>query len=176
MTTTRLITVADAPVFSELVRANRAFMAPWDPVRDESYFTVEGQCEVVVNALAEHDQGRSLPHVIVDEAGRVVGRITLSGIVYGPLRSCSVGYWVAKPSNGRGLATAAVGAIKQVAFEELGLHRIQAETLTHNEASQRVLLRNGFTRYGLAPEYLNVAGRWQDHVMFQVVNPSAAHG
>jgi ribosomal-protein-alanine N-acetyltransferase len=71
--------------------------------------------------------------------------------------------------NGLGRATAAVHEIVRVAFEDLGLHRVQAETLLHNVRSQRLLERNGFIRFGLAPAYLNIAGKWQDHVMYQVV-------
>ena len=50
----------------------------------------------------------------------------------------------------------------RVAFGELGLHRLQAETLLDNVASQKVLERNGFVRIGMAPTYLKIAGRWQD--------------
>jgi ribosomal-protein-alanine N-acetyltransferase len=57
----------------------------------------------------------------------------------------------------------------RVAFEELGLHRIEAGTLLHNVRSQRVLERNGFVRFGVAPAYLKIAGAWQDHVLFQVL-------
>jgi ribosomal-protein-alanine N-acetyltransferase len=39
--------------------------------------------------------------------------------------------------------------------------------------SQRVLEHNGFLRFGLAPQYLRIAGRWQDHVLFQKLNPGA---
>jgi ribosomal-protein-alanine N-acetyltransferase len=63
-----------------------------------------------------------------------------------------------------------VAQIVRIAFEELGLHRLEAGTLLHNTASQRVLERNGFTRFGLAPKYLSIAGRWQDHVLFQRIN------
>ena len=56
--------------------------------------------------------------------------------------------------------------------DELALHRIEAGTLPHNTASQVVLGRNGFVRYGLAPQYMSIAGRWQDHVLFQVLNPA----
>ena len=59
-----------------------------------------------------------------------------------------------------------------VAFAELGLHRIEAGTLLHNVASQRVLERNGFVRFGLAPAYLKIAGSWKDHAMYQVLNPN----
>ena len=99
----------------------------------------------------------------------MAGCITLNGIVRGPFQSCCMGYWVSATDNGRGLATAAVRDMIGVAFEELGLHRIQAETLLHNVGSQRVLERNGFVRFGVAPAYLNIAGKWQDHALYQVV-------
>jgi ribosomal-protein-alanine N-acetyltransferase len=167
---TRLVTIDDAPVLAELLRINRAFLAPWQPIRSDDYFTVDGQRADIRAALDRHANGTGLPHVIVDDSGRVVGRITLNGIVRGPFQSCSMGYWVSTTDNGRGLATAAVRDIKCVAFEELGLHRIQAETLLHNIGSQRVLERNGFVRIGMAPTYLNIAGQWQDHILYQVVN------
>jgi ribosomal-protein-alanine N-acetyltransferase len=83
-----------------------------------------------------------------------------------------MGYWVGASHNGRGYATAAVREIVRVAFEELGLHRVQAETLLHNVRSQRVLEHNGFVRFGMAPAYLKIAGRWQDHAMYQVIAPA----
>lgn len=170
---TRLVTPDDAPALARLLRANREFLAPWEPVRGDEYFTEDGQLAVVEAARAQHAQGTSLPHVILDPEtgdGEVVGRITLNGIVRGPFQSCSMGYWVGEAANGRGLATRAVHELTRVAFDELGLHRVQAETLPHNAASQRVLGRNGFVRYGYAPRYLHIAGEWQDHVMFQLLD------
>ena len=166
---TRRITLGDAPAIAELLRANREFLAPWEPIRPEGYTTVDGQREVVRAALEQHEQGSTLPHVIVDDSGRVVGRITLNDITRGPFQSCSLGYWLSAAENGRGLATAAVHDMMRVAFEELRLHRIEAGTLLHNVRSQRVLERNGFVRFGIAPEYLKIAGAWQDHVLFQVL-------
>ena len=172
MDPTRLVTLDDAPVLAELQRGNRDFLAPWDPARDDSWFTADVQRAIIRTARAEHEQGRCLPHVILDEAGRVAGRITLSGIVRGAFQSCSMGYWLDEAHGGRGLASAAVRHVAQLAFGELRLHRIQAETLPHNVRSQRVLERTGFTRFGMAPAYLKIAGRWQDHVMWQLLNPA----
>jgi len=174
VTVTRLITMQDAAVLAELLCANRAFLAPWEPVRGKDYFTIDGQRAVIHDVLARHDQGSVLPHVITDDSGRLVGRITLNGIVRGPFQSCSMGYWVSAADNGRGFATAAVREIIRVAFTELGLHRIQAETMLHNVRSQRVLERNSFARIGMAPAYLCIAGEWQDHILYQVVNSPAA--
>jgi len=175
VTLTRLAALDDAPVLAELLRRNRDFLAPWEPVRGEDYFTADGQRAVLQADLAQHAQGSKLPHVILD-SGSVIGRITLNGIVRGPFQSCSVGYWVSAGHNGRGFATRAVREIVRVAFEELGLHRVQAETLLHNVRSRRVLKRNGFVPIGLAPAYLNIAGEWQDMDLFQVVNDAWSAG
>ena len=170
---TRLITLDDAPALTRIVGEDRDFLAPWQPLRDDRWFTLDGQLEEIGGALERHRQGTGLPHVILDQTSHVVGRITLSGITRGPFQSCSVGYWVTSRANDRGLATAALRDIVRIAFNDMGLHRVQAETLLHNTASQRILLRTGFAQYGMAPKYLKIAGRWQDHLMFQLLNPQS---
>jgi len=173
---TRMITLDDVPALAELYRANRDFLAPFEPVRDDDYYSAEGQLAVVQEALERSEQGAILPHVILDEDGHMVGRITLNGIVRGAFQSCSIGYWLAADVTGRGLATAAVRDIIRVAFDDLGLHRIQGETLLDNVASQRVLERTGFVRFGIAATYLNIAGRWQDCAIYQLINETYADG
>jgi ribosomal-protein-alanine N-acetyltransferase len=171
--TTRLVSVDDVTALTDLAVRNGDFLAPWDPVHPEAHVTEEGQLAAVLAALARHHDGTAMPHVIVDDDGELVGRITLNGIVRGPFLSCSVGYWVSEDRTRRGVATAAVAAILRVAFEDLGLHRVQAETLLHNMASQEVLRRTGFQSIGMAPAYLRIAGEWQDHLLFQRINPAA---
>lgn len=172
MSITRLVSPDDAPALAQLCVSNRDFMAPYEPDRAESYFTEAGQSALIGSLLERNEQGQTHPRVIVDEDGEVVGRITLNEIVRGPAQFCSMGYLVSQSHNGRGFATAAVREVLQYAFEELKLHRIQAGTLLDNFGSQRVLERNGFLRYGMAPDYIKIAGRWQDHYLFQVLNPN----
>lgn len=170
MPTTRLLALKDAPVLAQLLRDNRDFLAPWEPTRPEDYYSEQGQRVVVEAALARHDEGTAHPRVIIDR-DRVVGRITLNEIVRGPLQSCSLGYWLNAADNGRGLASAAVAELVNFAFEELDLHRVQAGTQPHNLRSQRVLERNGFLRFGLAPSYIHIAGAWRDEILYQIVRP-----
>lgn len=59
--------------------------------------------------------------------------------------------------------------IVSAARGELGLHRVEASTLTHNLASQSVLRKAGFEQIGMAPRYLEIEGRWQDHNLYQVI-------
>jgi ribosomal-protein-alanine N-acetyltransferase len=166
---TRLLTVADAPEMAAVLAANREFLAPWDPIRPDEYFTPDGQRDIIADVLRLWESGAALPHAILD-GRRIVGRITLTNITRGPFQSANLGYFVAADANGRGVATAAVARIARLAFGDLGLHRIEAGTLPHNAGSQRVLQRNGFRQYGLAPRYLRIAGRWQDHVLFQLLS------
>lgn len=165
----RQVTADDAGVLAVLYRANRTFLAPWEPEREDSFFTEEHQRQQIVEAVEQCRSGRALPCVILADA-RVVGRITISDIVGGAFHSAHLGYWVAQAMNGQGIATAAVGLAARLCFEDLGLHRVQAAALTHNTASQRVLSRNGFTFIGTAARYLRIAGSWQDHHLYQLLN------
>jgi ribosomal-protein-alanine N-acetyltransferase len=134
-------------------------------VRPDDWFT-EGQHRTTLRALIAQDPPGTVPCVILVD-GEPAGRINVNNIVRGAFWSADLGYWVAQRHNGRGVGTAAVAAVLRIAFDELGLHRVQAATLLHNTGSQRVLERNGFTRIGVAPRYLRIAGEWQDHVLFQ---------
>lgn len=158
---------ADADELSAVRTREQEFLAPWEPIRPDDFATVEGQAQVIAKFLEQYESGTSLPLVILDDEGAIVGTIALSGIVRGPFLSAHLGYWVASTANGRGYATSAVAATIERGFSELGLHRVQAATLPHNAGSQRVLAKNGFERIGYAPRYLKIAGRWQDHVLFQ---------
>lgn len=164
----RPATVEDAATVSELYQANRAFLEPWEPVRDEAFFTSDGQLQRLRAAESERREGTGYACVI-EHDDRAVGMVSLSAIARGPAQTANLGYWVAKTVNGRGVATQAVGLILDLAFDELQLHRVQAATLLHNTASQRVLERNGFERIGHARSYLKIAGDWQDHLLFQRV-------
>jgi ribosomal-protein-alanine N-acetyltransferase len=169
---TRLLVPDDALAIADVLRANRGFLAAWQPVRGEEYFTDDGQRQVVGTALEQHELGASVPLVILDEQARTVGMLTLQSIIRGFFQSCSVGYWLAESAQGQGLATAALREAADVAFRDLRLHRVQAETLTYNLRSQRVLARVGFVKYGVAEAYLKIAGTWQDNVLYQLLTPA----
>lgn len=170
----RALAATDAAVLARLLRDNRAFLAPWQPRRGEDYFTDRAQQVIVDTALQDRDRGASLPLVILDDHDDddVVGTVTLQSIIRGSFQSCSIGYWLAEDAQGRGLATAAVREATHLAFQDLRLHRVQAETLLHNGRSQRVLERLGFAGYGTAPAYLKIDGRWQDNALYQLLTPT----
>lgn len=145
-------------------------MAPWEPVRPDSYFTAASQADLVAQSLAKQAAGELHCLVITDDSGVACGRITLT-IARGPFQSAIMGYWLSEHLGGQGLATAAVREAVAIAFGELGLHRVEAGTIPENLRSQSVLRKNGFSQFGYAEAYLQIAGRYRDHVLFQKLAP-----
>jgi ribosomal-protein-alanine N-acetyltransferase len=158
----RPVRPADAEELAALYLANRAFLAPFEPVRPPEFFTADGQRERLQRQL----DGETHPFAILDD-GAIAGTINLFGIVRESLQSGVIGYWVDGARNGRGLATGAVGEMLAFAFGELDLHRVEAATLVDNVASQRVLEKSGFDRIGLARRYLRIDDDWRDFLLFQ---------
>jgi ribosomal-protein-alanine N-acetyltransferase len=97
---------------------------------------------------------------------KLVGGITLSNVRRRAAQFANLGYWMGKDYAGQGLMTEAVGLVIPYVFETLGLHRLHAAFLPGNMASRRVLEKNGFVEEGYAANYLQIDGRWADHVLF----------
>lgn len=167
--TVRIVREDDVPALTALLTADRGHLAPWDPQRPDDHWTEASQRQDAARLLDLHRQDRAIPGVIVED-GRLVGQVTVADVVRGPLQSGTLGYWVAGHATGRGAATAAAAARVRIAFDEAGLHRLEAGTLPHDTASRRVLVRTGFRRFGYAPRYLRIAGEWRDHVLVQLLD------
>jgi ribosomal-protein-alanine N-acetyltransferase len=161
----RALTLDDSPALAAAYERNKEHLAPWEPRRSPEFFTEHGQRIDIEAKIASASAGQQDPWVIW-HAEQIVGRVNLTNITRGVFQSASLGFWVDHQHTGLGIATAAVQFAIQRATA-IGLHRLEAGTLVHNEASQRVLLRSGFAEIGTAPEYLYIAGAWHDHVLFQ---------
>jgi ribosomal-protein-alanine N-acetyltransferase len=162
----RPFTIDDAPALAAAYARNREHLAPWDPVRPDAFFTVEGQRKEAEQRLELQERGLFSLYVIEGPGGDLVGRLTIQNIVRGTMFGGTLGYWVDKDHTGRGLATAGVAFLEAEA-ERFGLHRLDAATMVENVASRRVLEARRFARYGLAPKFLFLNGAWRDHVMYQ---------
>jgi len=160
----RPLVPADAEELTEIYRTNREFLRPFEPMRPEEFFTADFQRRRI-----ERIGGDQWRWAIEAEA-RIVGVITLGDVLRESLQLGNIDYFVAQEYNGRGLASSAVADVVRFAFDEAGLHRLEAGTLPDNHASQRVLEKNGFVRYGLARGLLKIDDVWRDHVLFELLN------
>lgn len=165
----RPVRTGDGPALARAYSANREHLAPWEPLRAAEFFTPEWQEFHAEQCVIEASAGRNIRFVIESSDGEIRGRINLNNIVRGAFWNADLGYWVDKTRLRRGLASRGVHRVAAYARDEVRLHRLQAATLLHNSGSQRVLSDNGFERIGIAPQYLRIAGEWQDHLLFQLL-------
>ena len=154
----------DADALHEFRVRNRAFLGPWEPLRDERYYTLRAARETI--QAHELDRGDDRGYFFGVFADRLVGFVNLSGVVRGAFANAYLGYAIDEECNGHGFATAAVREATRTGFEELGLHRVQAAVLPRNGGSLRVLAKAGFREEGLAKRYLRINGVWEDHLLF----------
>lgn len=166
----RDVTHADIAEMTAMMVRNRADVERVGPANAESYFTEAGMTRRIDEVIDESARGRR-HHWTIRVEGVLAGDIALSHIQRGPLQTANLGYMVDVAFRGRGVATAAVRLAADRAFGEVGLHRLEAGVMPCNVASQRVLERAGFTRIGIARGLLFIAGRWEDHILYELLGP-----
>jgi [ribosomal protein S5]-alanine N-acetyltransferase len=123
--------------------ANRAYFAGFISDRGDEYFDQFAERHDAM--LADQEAGVGAFYVLVGEDGSVLGRFNLYNIADG---SAELGYRVAQHVAGRGVATAAVRELCQLAAARHGLRMLKAVTSNENAASQKVLVKAGFVAAG----------------------------
>lgn len=84
-------------------------------------------------------------------------------------RRANLGYFVRTGATRRGVATAATKMLAQFGLTQLGLKRLEIVAAVGNYASQKVALKVGATREGIARRRSQIEGRQLDTVMFSLV-------
>ncbi|WP_310717859.1 GNAT family N-acetyltransferase [Streptomyces lydicus] len=106
--------------------------------------------------------------VVVRETGTLVGDVTFV-LTSREHRQGGIGYVFDPAHAGRGYATEASRALLELAFEQLRLHRVQAELDGRNTASARLLERLGMRREGHLRENEFLDGEWADEVIYAML-------
>jgi len=165
---------ADAHRLVTYFETNRQHLTPWEPPFLDSLFTNAFWANRLAQNRLEHEAGTSLRLALVsrkDPDGPIVGLANFTQFIRKAFMACTLGYSLDQDAVGRGLMTEALRAAIDHVFNELGMHRIQANYIPTNERSGRVLRRLGFVVEGYARDYLFINGRWQDHILTALTNP-----
>ncbi len=150
---------------------NRQFLEPYEPKRSDEFYTKEYQERVRFSDIhSEWDKSSVRFYIWHERSEKIIGVITLANIVYGAFLSCHLGYKLHKDFLNQGYMTEAVGLVKDFAFNELKLHRIEANVMPSNMASLRVLEKSGFQKEGISKNYLKINGKWEDHIHMVLLN------
>lgn len=163
----------DASLVLDYYRRNCQFLGPWEPVREASFYTLqcqEAMLEMEAKKIKSGDSAR-LWLIKQDEyKKRVIGNFGFANIVRGVFQSCHLGYKLDKDETGHGYMTEALTQGIQIAFQDMNLHRIEANIIPRNHASRQLVNRLGFYEEGLAPKYLQINGIWEDHIHYSLIS------
>jgi len=165
--TLRLPHHGDYLAWSALRNSSRDFLTPWEPTWASDHLTRKAFTNRVQWAQRSVTTGSGLPLFMFRKADQaLIGAITLDNIVRGPSQSGTLGYWVGQSHVRQGYMREAILGVVRYSFESLDLSRIQAACLPENEASRGVLEKTGFKYEGVAQSYLQINGRWRNHVIY----------
>ncbi|MBP2000916.1 ribosomal-protein-alanine N-acetyltransferase [Paenibacillus shirakamiensis] len=153
---------------------NREFLAEWEVLRDSSFYSIDSQRLLLLQDTQQMNRGELFKVWIYRKSDPqvIIGTVTLSNIVRGAFLSCHLGYRLDGSFEGLGYMTEAIQEVVRYAFEELQLHRVEANIMPRNLGSLRVVQKLGFHEEGLAHKYLKIHGNWEDHIHMVRLNPN----
>ena len=153
--------------WAKLRHQSRAFLSPWEPIWAADHLSRASFTNRVYWSQRAVKNGNAVPlFVFHKEAGQLVGAITLVNIRRGPSQVGTIGYWVGQQYARQGFMIEAIIAMVAQAFGALDLSRVESACLPDNLASRGVLEKAGFKYEGVAQSYIQINGRWRNHVLY----------
>jgi len=158
---------SDFRAWAALRRNSEKFLTPWEPTWALDHLTRKAFTNRVYWAQRSISGGTAVPLFMVRRADdSLLGAITLDNIRRGPAQAGTLGYWIGAPFARKGYMREAIEAVVHHGFDMLDLSRIEAACLPENKASRGVLEKSGFKYEGVAQSYLQINGRWRNHVLY----------
>jgi ribosomal-protein-alanine N-acetyltransferase len=170
--TLRLPRHQDFRSWSALRSASRDFLTQWEPSWAADHLTRKAFTNRVYWAQRAISQGAAV-HLFIfrREDETLLGAITLDNIRRGPAQAGTLGYWIGESYARQGHMRESIEAVVHYAFRTLDLSRLEAACLPENAASRGVLEKTGFKYEGVAQSYLQIDGRWRNHVLYANLRP-----
>ena len=161
---------SDWKAWADERKKNKLYLQPWEPLwsineLERSSFVKRVR---MFERLSHNDQAYSFL-IFTSDNEDFIGEVNISNVQRGIIQSCSIGYWIAKDCEGKGMMSESLELVKEFIFNELKLHRIEAACLPHNMPSLKVLLKNGFIKEGTARKLLKINDKWQDHTVLSFI-------
>ncbi|WP_344265933.1 GNAT family N-acetyltransferase [Actinomadura napierensis] len=161
--TLRRLASRDEKEFLDLVSASAELHGPWMalPSTPELY-------RAYVTRYAQPNEESVL--ICVRDSGAIAGVVNINSIIRGRFQSASIAYAAFAPTAGQGYMTEGLALVVRYAFEQLRLHRLEAQIQPENHASLKLARRVGFRHEGYSPELLYIDGAWRDHERFAITS------
>ncbi|WP_337015114.1 GNAT family N-acetyltransferase [Leclercia sp. AS011] len=167
-----LLTPDLADSFQLFLLENRSHFAPFEPLRDEDYFTLDNISQRLLSARNDYDARKCLQLVFTLKGEHtLIGSINFTNFIFGVFQACYLGFSLDRAYQGKGLMHEALSKSIDYVHKTYGFHRIMANHLPDNARSSKTLASLGFVKEGYAQSYLKINGVWQDHVLNSLVLP-----
>ena len=156
----------DCKRFLDAVRASRRLHGSWvaPPSTPALYRTWLAKLE------GSRLSARHVSFVAVrNDDDSFVGVFNFSEIVRGLFQSAYLGFYALAPNAAQGYMSEAFALALDTAYDDLKLHRVEANVQPGNGRSVALVERVGFTREGYSRRYVKIAGRWRDHVRYAML-------
>ncbi|ASL46469.1 Putative ribosomal N-acetyltransferase YdaF [Burkholderia sp. AD24] len=160
------LTLNDAGPLLQFELQNRAYFEHWINARDTGFYNIESVKTSIETAQRETRDDKAY-QFLVKRDEEIVGRINLTGVERRYYNKAMLGYRIGEQFAGQGYASKAVELALQTARADLKLWRVEATVRPENQASSRVLERNGFVAYGRATRSMRLRGVWYDLLHFE---------
>ena len=161
---------SDFRYWSGLRRNSAEFLQPWEPSWSADHLTRKGFVNRVYWANRSIAQGTAMPLFLTRRADNMIlGAITLDNIRRGPAQAGTIGYWIGEEFARQGYMREALTALVHHAFDVLDLSRVESACLPENRASRALLEACGYKYEGVAQSYLQINGRWRNHVLYAIL-------
>ncbi|NEZ47980.1 GNAT family N-acetyltransferase [Clostridium niameyense] len=164
----RILSPRNAKELLEYYIRNRERLQEVEPQREEKFYTLDKQREILVESYKQYINGDIIDFGIYNN-NRFIGKIKVSNIIMGGLKSAVIGYSIDKDFESKGYMKESLKVVIKYVFNEIGLHRLEASTLTENIKSQNLLLSCGFEKLGINRKYIFINGDWQDYNTYYLV-------
>jgi [ribosomal protein S5]-alanine N-acetyltransferase len=160
----------DFEVWQEVRVRCRDWLLPWEPRPSNAPYPPEDRASFIARcSMRERERQLGTGYAFGIFAGaRFVGEVNLSSVQRGPFQNAYVGYWMDQLQAGRSFVPEACVLLFRFAFEDLGLHRLQIAIIPRNRPSRRVAQKLWLRGEGIALRYLEIDGKWEDHVRYAI--------
>jgi len=161
----------DYEAWLRLRRKSESFLNHWEPKKEKEFYSKDS-FQTRVRWAKKNFSSTKVLHLFLflKVNHNLIGGLTLDNIRYGPFDSASLGYWIGEGFSNNGFMTEGLRAMIHYANKTLKVTRLEAAILPNNNASKRVLEKCEFKYEGVGQSYLQINGRWRNHVLYANVN------
>lgn len=150
---------------------NKEFLSDVEPIRPDEYYTPEFQKKILLSDFLFLNNASCFKFWITKKGEKkVIGVLNFNGIIKGSFSSCFLSFRLDKDEVRNGYMTEAIKKGICIAFNDLGLHRIEANIMPKNKIALDLVEKLGFKNEGIGKKYLKIHGIWEDHIHMVILN------